>query len=408
MTVTFEDALAAVLSLAGAPRRRTVPLPQAAGEVLAADVTADRPIPPFRRAAMDGFAIRWSAEGAGRIYRILATVNPGDSWEGEAGPMDCVRIMTGAPVPEPFDTVVPVEQAEPGPGGTVRLPSLPAPGRNVAARGEDAAEGEVVVPAGTLLRPRHVAVLAAVGCWEVPVGVRPSVAVLATGGELREPWEKAAGPFIRNSNAHYLLSALSSGGFGGARYLGIVPDDRAAISAAIREGLGHDLLILTGGVSAGDIDMVPDCLAACGVQKVLHRVSVRPGGPVFVGRVPGGAVVLGLPGNPVAVMVHFAMLVRPLLLKWTGAREYLPKPVLLPLAAAADNRGERKKFSPARIDSEGGKSRVVEIPFHGSGDFVGASRADGVFEIPLGVRHLPAGTLVRFYPVWGEMLLPEG
>jgi molybdopterin molybdotransferase len=234
------------------------------------------------------------------------------------------------------------------------------------------------------------------------------VAVLATGGELKEPWESATGAFIRNSNAHFLLSALKVSGFSNMTYLGVTPDTPEYIQSKIREGLSSDFLILTGGVSAGEIDIVPECLQACGVEKVLHKISVKPGKPIYVGRSQEGCIILGLPGNPVAVIVHFYMLVRPLLLKATGAKEYLPRPIWLPLAGDARNKGEQKKFAPGRVESVEGGSRVVEIPSHGSGDFVSASQADGVFEIPMGVRHLPAGALVRFYPIWGELLTVEG
>lgn len=408
MAVTFEDALAAVLSLARTTVERTVPLSEAAGEVLARDVAADRDIPPFPRAAMDGFALSWTGRENERPFRIAGVVDPGQVWTGRPAEDECVKIMTGAAVPAPFDTIVAVEQAEVQDDGRVRFTAPVSRGQNVAPMGEDARQGETVVSAGTLLRPRHVAALAAVGCWEVPVRAKPSIAVLATGKELKEPWEPAAGPFIRNSNAHFLLSALKAHGFPEAVYLGIAQDEEEPLRQKIAQGLAFDCLIITGGVSAGDTDLVPACLAACGVEKVLHKVEMKPGKPLFVGKSPGGGIVVGLPGNPVAVIVHYSMLVRPLLLKSLGAREYLPKSVALPLARETFNKGERKKFVPARIDSISGESRVVEIPFHGSGDFVGASRADGVFEIPLGVRRLPAGAIVRFYPVWGEMLLEEG
>lgn len=404
MSVTFEEAIASVLCLAAPKGERTVLLPDAAGEVVSRDIVADRNIPPFPRAAMDGFALRWTGGEDKHIYRIIGTVNPGQSWAGEADDAECVKIMTGASVPEPFDTVIAVEQSEVAPDGGVRFHVPASPGQNIAGEGEDARRGDVVIPGGTLLRPRHVATLAAVGCWEVPVSVKPSVAILATGGELKEPWEQAHGPFIRNCNAHFLLSALKATGFTDVTNLGVVSDEREELCTRIRDGLDADFLILTGGVSAGEIDIVPECLAACGVEKVFHKVSVKPGKPIFVGKCPGSGLAIGLPGNPVAVIVHFSMLISPLLLKSMGARDYLPKPIWLPLAGEAHNKGERKKFSPARLESKGGESLVVEIPFHGSGDFVGASLADGVFEIPFGVRTLPAGARVRFYPVWGDLL----
>jgi molybdopterin molybdotransferase len=408
MPVTFEEAVSSILSLAGRKSERTILLPNAAGEILSRDVVADRNIPPFPRAAMDGFAVRWTGKEDERSYRIVGTVNPGQSWAGEAGDDECIKIMTGAPVTAPFDTVIPVEQSEFLPEDRVRFLATVYFGQNVAAEGEDGRKGEILIPRGTLLQPRHIATLAAVGLWEVPVSEQPTVAILATGGELKEPWESAGGPFIRNCNAHFLLSALRTSGFETVGYLGVVPDERDALQAKIREGLSSDFLVLTGGVSAGEIDIVPECLAACGVEKILHKVSVKPGKPVFVGKTPGGGLVIGLPGNPVAVIVHYSMLIRPLFLKTMGATEYLPKPIWLPLAGEAHNKGEQKKFSPARVESVGKESRVVEIPSHGSGDFVAASRADGVFEIPLGVNKLPAGAKVRFYPVWGELLTRGG
>lgn len=405
MTLTFEEAILSVLELAGPAGERMVLLPAAAGETLAGDVAADRDIPPFPRAAMDGYAVRWSGKENAHPFRVIGTVNPGQTWEGSPAADECVKIMTGATVPQPFDAVIPVEQTEPVREGFVRFLAAASPRQHIAAKGEDAREGEVLVPRGTLLQPKHIAALSAVGKWEVPVSARPTVALVATGGELKEPWEPASGPFIRNSNAHFLLSALKDDGFTEARYLGIVADEPEAIREKIREGISSDFLVLTGGVSAGETDLVPECLAACGVRKILHKVSMKPGKPVYVGKHKGGCVVIGLPGNPVAVLVHYAMLLRPLLRKAMGATACLPRPVWLPLAADARNKGDQKKFCPARIVSAGETSLVEEIPFHGSGDFVAASRADGVFEIPMGVRKIPAGGRVRFYPVWGEMLL---
>ena len=408
MAITFEEALASVLPLARTREMCEVSLPDAVGEVLARDVIADRNIPPFPRAAMDGFAVVWTGRETERPYRVAGTVNPGTVWSGEAAEMDCVRIMTGAKVPAPFDTVIQIENAEVGREGTVRFPTPARRGQNIAREGEDVLRGAVLIPSGTYLSAHHVATLSSVGQWEVPVYKRPTVAVLATGDELVEPWERAHGPMIRNSNAHFLLAALKHCGFREVRYLGIVRDDREAVMAKIREGLACDFLVVSGGVSVGDVDIVPDCLAACGVRKILHKIAVKPGKPIFAGGSPGGGIVIGLPGNPVAVMVHFSMFLRPLLLKASGATEYLPKPILLPLVEEAINKSGGKKFSIGRLEKKGGETRVVEIPSHGSGDFVSASRAEGVFEIPLGASHLPAGEIVRFYPIWGNFLSHEG
>lgn len=408
MPMTYEEALASVLSLVRLQDVHDVSLPDAVGEVLARDVCADRDIPPFPRAAMDGYAVVWTGAEGEKAYRVVGTVNPGSLWEGRAQESDCLKIMTGAMVAPPFDTVIQVELSGVEPGGGVRFTGPVKRGANVAGKGEDVREGAVVVPAGTLLSPHHVATLSAVGRWEVPVYRRPSVAVLATGSELVEPWESARGPMIRNGNSHFLLAALKDLGLREVRYLGIVPDDREKIVPKVLEGLECDFLVLSGGVSVGDVDIVPGCLAACGVRKILHKIAVKPGKPMFAGASPRGGIVLGMPGNPVAVMVHFSMFLRPLLLKASGAKEPLPRPIHLPLAKGAANKSGGKKFALARLEFSDGETRVDEISSRGSGDFVSAVRADGVFEIPLGAVRLPAGHLVRFHPIWGKFLSDEG
>lgn len=369
MAVTFEEALATVLPIVRVQERQVVSLPDTVGQILARDLVADRDIPPFPRAAMDGYAVAWTGAETERAYRVIGTVNPGSVWDGRPEGSDCVKIMTGAMVPPPFDTVIQVELSRVEPDGGIRFDGPLKRGGNIARQGEDVRKGSVLIPAGTLLSPHHVATLASVGQWEVPVYRHPSVALLATGSELLEPWESARGPMIRNSNSHFILAALKDIGFQEVRYLGIVPDEKERIVEKILEGIASDFLIVSGGVSVGDVDIVPECLAACGVRKILHKVAVKPGKPIFAGESPHGGIVIGLPGNPVAVMVHFYMFIRPLLLKASGAREYLPKRILLPLAKSAENRSGGKKFSIARLESSGGETRVAEIPSHGSGDF---------------------------------------
>jgi len=181
--VSFEEAISSVLGLVRAPGERIVRLPDAVGEILSRDVVADRNIPPFHRAAMDGYAVRWTGKEADRPYRVVGTVNPGDTWSGQAGESDCIKIMTGAMIPEPFDAVIQVELAEQMPEGRVRFREPVSFRQNVALEGEDAKKGDPLVPRGSLLQPRHISTLAAVGHWDVRVTVRPTVAVLATGGE---------------------------------------------------------------------------------------------------------------------------------------------------------------------------------------------------------------------------------
>lgn len=406
--LSYEEAIASVLEQVDAGGVRTLPLPEVPGEILGADVVASRDVPPFPRATMDGYAVRWTGGDPEGAFEVVGTVVPGQAWEGSPGDSGCVKIMTGAAVPAAFDTVIPVEDSASRGAGAVHFTAAARRGDNIARQGEDARKGELLIPRGSLLRTRHVPTLAAEGFWDVPVYERPSVAVLATGGELREPWEDAPLPCIHNTNAPFLMASLRGAGFAGTRYLGIVADEREALLEKIRAGLESDFLLISGGVSMGDGDLVPECLAASGVRKILHKVSMKPGKPLFVGRGERGSLVVGFPGNPVAVMVHFSMFVQPLLLKASGAREHLPKPVLLPLAQEAVNRSGRKKFSLGRIVSRAGGSFVQELISQGSGDFISARHAEGVFEIPLGVSRIPAGEPVRFFPAWGDFFGEAG
>lgn len=406
--ISYEEAISSVLEQVVAGGVCTLPLPEVTGEILGVDVVASCDIPPFPRATMDGYAVRWTGREPEGAWKVVGTILPGQGWEGSPGDRGSVRIMTGAAVPTAFDTVIPVEDSETRAAGEVQFTVAACRGDNIARQGEDAHRGEMLIPRGSLLRTRHVPTLAAEGLWDVPVYERPSVAVFTTGGELREPWEEAPAPCIHNTNAPFLMASLRSAGFTGTRYLGIVADESEPLLEKIRAGLDSDFLLITGGVSMGDGDLVPECLAACGVRKLLHKVSMKPGKPLFVGRSERGSMVVGFPGNPVAVMVHFSMFVQPLLLKASGAREHLPKPVLLPLAEEAVNRSGRKKFSLGRIVLRGGRSLVQELISQGSGDFISARNAEGVFEIPLGVSRIPAGESVRFYPAWGDFFGETG
>jgi len=407
-SMSYEEAITSVLEQIEAGGVRTLPLPEVTGEILGVDVVAGGDVPPFPRATMDGYAVRWTGRETEGACEVVGTVVPGRGWEGKPEDRACLRIMTGAAVPPAFDTVIPVENSETRAAGEVHFTVAARKGDNIARQGEDARRGELLIPRGSLLRTRHVPTLAAEGLWDVPVYERPSVAVLATGGELREPWEDAPAPCIHNTNAPFLMASLRSAGFTGTRYLGIVADETGPLTEKIRAGLESGFLLITGGVSMGDGDLVPGCLSACGVRKILHKVSMKPGKPLFVGRSERGSMVVGFPGNPVAVMVHFSMFVLPLLLKASGAREHLPKPVLLPLAQEAVNGSGRKKFSLGRIVSRGGGSFVQELVSRGSGDFISARNAEGIFEIPLGVTRIAAGELVRFYPAWGDFFAEVG
>ena len=386
--LSVEDALRAVASAAGAPRvtTETVPLGAAVGRVLAEDVLLDHDAPPFDRATMDGFAVRSADVVAGAVLRVAGRVHAGAASRAPLTAGAAVAIMTGAPLPAGADAVVPVERVEvvegsPGAEVRVRVPAGFTQGRHVARRGEQAARGEVVAAAGTWIHAGTVGVLAAAGRVRVAVAARPRVRILATGDEV-VPADRVPGPSqIRDSNGHALAAQCARAGADG-RYTGPVPDEPAALRAAVDAALeSAELLCLSGGVSMGDRDHVPRILEEAGVERIFHRWSVKPGGPLWFGR-RGDTLVFGLPGNPAATFVGFEVLVVPALRTRLGLpftpRTMLPAawsgPPVAPIA--------RRQYVPVDLGLAGPVLTARAIPWAGSGDLFALGRAAGLAVVP--------------------------
>ncbi len=372
----------------------TLPLWEAAGHVLAEDVITGRDIPPFNRSAMDGYAVRSEdVVAVPTTLEVVAIREAGDTGPIPIGPGQCVKIMTGAAVPEDADAVVMVEKTESAdPARTVTILDSPRVWTNIARRGEDAVKGAVVMPAGVRLNARVLSVAAGVGRAELSVHPQPVVSILQTGGELLEPGDAPEDNKIYNSNATLLAALLKDAGLGKCRYLGICPDEKERLAERVRKGLEGDMLLLTGGVSKGDYDYVPDVLAEAGVEIHFHRLAVKPGRPILFGSVKGGAKVFGLPGNPNSVLVSFKEFVLPLLRRlagWTG-------PVFAADATAILSTPLKKKpgrqFNcPAQLTFEDGRLLAAPIPGKGSGDYVSASRANGIVVLPAHCAGAAAG-----------------
>jgi molybdopterin molybdotransferase len=374
-----------------------VKLWDAEGRFLAEDLAAARSLPPCDNSAMDGFAVR-SADLPG-ILPIVGEVAAGHPRTEEVPPGAAVRIMTGAPMPPGVDTVVINEDAEVQPDGQVRLPAS-APGENVRRAGEDLAEGEPALVLGTRLDAGALALLAALGHVTVDVSWRPRVAILATGDELVDVEHDPKFGQIVNTSAH-ALSALVRAAGGDPNYLGIVRDDRAATTEALRDALEHDVVITTGGVSAGAHDHVRGALEDAGVTLELWKVAMKPGKPVAFGmtetqgsgrrRRDRATPVFGLPGNPVSTMVAFELFVRPALLHMQCAREIdRPRaPVVLP--AGYRKTAGRAHYLRARLDPEGERLIARLHPKQGSAMMSSMIDAHALVEIPAEVSELAPG-----------------
>jgi molybdopterin molybdotransferase len=370
--LTVEEAAAIIARDVPAPVPVTVALEAALGHVLAEDCAGDHDMPPFDKAMMDGYAVRSSDAGP---LEVIEEIPAGRPPAREVVPGTCSKIMTGAPVPRGADAVQQVEKSR-REGGRVTLLERVRAGQNVAPRGDDLRAGEVVLRRGQLLRPAEIGALAAIGRARVPVYAKPRVAVLATGDELVAP-DRMPGPGqIRNSNTYGVAAQVRAMGLE-CDDLGLVGDDRDAIRARMREGLRRDLLLVSGGVSAGDRDLVVPALEAEGVKIRMHQVLIKPGRPFcFAPRV------FGLPGNPVAAFVITEVFVRPYLGRMMGVALERPR-VRARLETPVTGKIERVHYLPARVREEEGGRVVETLPWRGSADLFAVTRANAFVVVPI-------------------------
>jgi molybdopterin molybdotransferase len=388
--ITLEDAERILFSRVPKPVGETVPIHRAAGRILAKPATADADQPPFHRAMMDGYAVR-SGDGVEQTLEPVDDIPAGKKSNRIVGPGQCARIMTGAPLPEGADAVQQIEKTDQV-GGRIRLVDSVNAGQNVAPKGSEARRGDVVLTAPRVLRPQDLAVLASVGVVRVPVFRAPTCAVISTGDELVDPSKKPGPGRIRNTNGISVPAQIRRLGLA-CDSLPPAPDRMKELRARIRQGLKRDVLVLSGGVSAGDRDLVVPALEAEGVETTLHQVLIRPGRPIFFG-VRGRHVVFGLPGNPVSAFVTFEALVRPFLGRMMGFEALGPRRIRARLAAPLARKMERTVFWPATLSSSAEGPAVATLPWKSSADLATLARADALAIQPRG-ETLDAGAWIE-------------
>jgi molybdopterin molybdotransferase len=399
--LTVAEALDAVRSHARALPVTRHQLSEALGLRLAQDVIADLDLPPFDKALVDGFAVRSTDVPGPTTLRVVETIYAGQTPAKSLGPGEAAEIMTGAPLPDGADAVVMVEKASRPDDGHVTLSGPVTSGQNRIVRGKEMRAGEAVVPAGSILNPPRLGVLASVGAAEFDAHPRPVVGIVSSGDEV-VPFDQVPGPGqIRNSNT--LLLATLAESFGALPWTyPIVPDRREDLLDTFAWALGEaDILLVSGGVSAGQKDLVPAALEETGVRRVFHKVRVKPGKPLWFGVGPDRgdrppALVFGLPGNPVSGLVSFLLFVRPAQAILAGREAEEPTPTL-PLAVDYRHADDRDVYRPARL-VEGG-TRVEPLMWAGSSDLRGAAAGDGFAIFPAGERMYREGDLVGFVPM---------
>jgi molybdopterin molybdotransferase len=371
--LTFVEARETVLSTVRqgrtVPAIEAIPLAEACGRVLAADAAADRDSPALGRSVRDGYAVR-SIDVPGQL-EIIGEVRAGDRFGGELAAGQAVEIMTGAPIPSGADAVVMIEHTR-REGSWVVIPGAAEAGQFINPRGCEARAHEVLLHGGKRLDYTDIALLAAIGQASVDVYRRPVVAILPTGDEIVEVHEVPREFQIRNSNAWSLAAQVARAG-GTPEVLPVARDTVEHTRAAIVQGLQADLLLLSGGVSAGKYDVVEQVLAELGAEFYFDRVLIQPGQPLVFGRA-SGKYFFGLPGNPSSTMVTFEILARAALELVAGQEETaLPMP-LARLTCDFRHREGLTRFLPARLNDDG--SEVTPVRWHGSSDIPALTRAN--------------------------------
>ena len=415
---SISEALSKVLATTGRLAPVRMPLADALGLALAEDVASDIDSPPHDKATVDGYAVVAAdlADGSAELS-ILEEVTAGAVPTLAVSRGHCTRIMTGAPVPAGADAVVMVERTDLLPdGGRVRIADRVSTRQNIMTRGDSLRCGEVVLRSGHEVRAAEVGLLAEVGRSEVSVYPPPRVAILSTGNELVEVDCQPAAGQIRNSNGPLLAAAVRRAG-GIPVVLGIARDELADLRTKIEQGLSADVLVLSGGVSAGVLDLVPAVLKDLGVEQVFHKVSLKPGKPLWFGvagskfnvqgsrfNAPdvgrrttddGQRLVFGVPGNPVSSLVCFELFVRPAIAQLSGrGTEIGLRQLPARLAAEFVHRGDRPTYFPAVVRRQGESLSAEPIRWRGSGDLRGITAANALAIFPAGDRTWQAGEQV--------------
>ena len=376
-----------------------VPPEDALGRVLASDLAADVDWPPFDTSAMDGYAVRLAdvpVAGA-RLRESGRPVMAGDLPAAALEAATAMRVMTGAPIPPGTEAIVPVEQARAA-GGWIVFEQAPAAGAHLRRRGESIRSGAVLIRSGRRLTPGDLALAAMAGADPVSVIRRPRISIAATGNELVASSGRPRPGQIRDSNGPMLVALCRARGWQ-ARRLPNVADDEAGLDALFTAGAAGaascDVLITSGGVSAGDLDLVPAAAVRNGFEILFHGVSVRPGKPVAFGK-RGGTLWFGLPGNPVSSSVCFHLFARYALDCLEGSAEPGGRRVRLPLSGELAGNGPRETYRDARIrEDEGGITGVEPLATAGSHDIRAHAAADALIRIPAGAAPQAPGAIVE-------------
>jgi molybdopterin molybdotransferase len=404
MLIGPQTALGIVLKHVLPLTSKRISLKEALGHCLAEDIRADRDLPPADRSAMDGYAVRASdlSEGSRRL-RLVGEVPAGSANRPKVTPGTCVRILTGGSVPPGADAVVMVEETKEADGFVIFLKET-THGANIRKQGEEIKKSQVILTSGTVLGPTQIGLCASVGKAVVKVHQRPTPTILCTGRELQKPEARVRAYQLRDSNGPSLRAALNSAGYDKVANR-IVPDDPKVLAAKLKTVFEkYNPVIVTGGVSVGKYDYVPEAVKRIGATIRFHGVLMKPGKPQLYATLSRNRHIFALPGNPLSVMTGLYEFVLPAIRRMSGLPAKSCQPSLrLPLAQSIHPKGTRAEFRLGRLVHGESGTRVHPVNSHGSADLAAGAKADGVIVTPKDVREVRAGELVEFRP-WSVIL----
>jgi molybdopterin molybdotransferase len=393
MALSFESARTIILDKVIALPSESTSLLDLAGRVLAEDIKAPWDLPCWDNSAMDGFAVRAEDCVSGKTLTIDGYLPAGVTAIGiEVKPGGAVRIMTGAPTPAGCDAIVPIEETEEN-DGKVTMTGKVKRGDHLRVRGEDVSQGDLVITAGTVLRPAEINMLASFGYQTVSVFRRPKIAILSTGDELVEPGDEIGPGQIINSNTYSLAAAVKEIG-GEPILLGIARDDRASLTEKISTGLEADGLITSAGVSMGDRDLVCEVLQVLGVERQFWKVDIKPGRPTAFG-LKDGKPIFSLPGNPVSSMITFEEFIRPALLKMMGHQRVIKPFIKAIMQETINKKPGRVQFLRVRVVNDGEQLLASSSGDQNTGIVRTLLRANGIAVLPADREQIMAGEEVN-------------
>lgn len=392
--IKFQDALTEILKNAQVLSTTKIHVEESVGHVLTEDIYSGINMPPFDKSAMDGYALR--ADDIINIpakLKCIGIIQAGKSFRKHVKSGQCVKIMTGAAIPKGADSVVMLEDTR-FVSNSVEILSFIKKWQNICTQGEDIRKNQKIIKKGMKISISDIALLAAAGKQFIKVVRKPTAAFFNTGDEILPLTEKLTKNKIYNSNGPQLTALLKSCGIK-ADSLGIVKDNPRYLRKAIRKGLKYDLLLISGGVSRGDYDLIPKILKESGVKEVFHNIKIKPGKPLFFG-VYKKTLVFGIPGNPVSNFMAFILFIQTAVRKMMGYQQCKPEFEKGILENGFQHKTGRKHFVPVKVAEKKNGYHLTPVNSHGSADIVSLSASDGFMSVDEDVSYIKKKSEVNF------------